>query len=87
LEADTGSTIVLAWQVSYSQVSSSTTVLAIQDLTTNDIILDKPVSIPSLVKESSSSSRVNGNINIDKPVMLKSRTSSRIKKAPGRVTF
>jgi hypothetical protein len=49
-------------------------------LTINDIILDKPVSIPRLVKESLASSIVNGK-NIDNPMMLKSRTS-RIKKAP-----
>jgi hypothetical protein len=53
-----------------------------QDLITNNIIWDKLVSSPCSVKESSASCAVNGNIHIDNPRLLKTRTSTRVKKAP-----
>jgi hypothetical protein len=90
LEEDTGSPITLSWQDDYLQDSSSSTAsysspVAIfdnQDLITNDIIMDKLAIIPCSEKESSTSCEVNDNINVRNSGMLKTRTSSRVKKAP-----
>jgi hypothetical protein len=81
LEVGTGSLIALAWRDGYLQGSPPPAISDNQDLITNNIIWDKLVSIPCSVKESSASCAVNGNINIDNPRLLKTRTSTRVKKA------
>jgi hypothetical protein len=80
LEEDNGFTILLAWQNSHSQINSSIAISNNQVLTTKDIISDKLVSIRCLVKESSATNAVNGNMDVDDTSGLK--TSTRIKKAP-----
>jgi hypothetical protein len=82
LEVGTGSLIALVWRNSYSQASPPTAISVNQDLITNNIIQDKLVSIPCSVKKSSVSCAVNGITNIDNPRLLKTRTSTRVKKAP-----
>jgi hypothetical protein len=86
--------VALAWQNGYLQASPSITIPDNQNLITNNIILDKLVSNPCSVKGSSASCSVNDNMNIDNLRLLRTRTSSRVKKAPvtkrdffyGRVT-
>ena len=90
LEEDTGSPITLAWQDGYLQVSSSSTascsspvsIFDNQDLVANDIIMDRLAIVPCLDKEGSTGCVVDDNINVSSSGMLKTRTSSRVKKAP-----
>jgi hypothetical protein len=51
-------------------------------LISNDFILDNSVSKSSLDKENLSNHTVNGNLKAGIPCMLKTKTSSRIRKAP-----
>jgi hypothetical protein len=81
VEEVTGSLVVLAWQDGYLQASPPITISDNQDLISNNIILDKLVSIPCSVKESSTISSVNNNMTIDNLRLLMTRTSSRVKKA------
>jgi hypothetical protein len=76
LEEITGSSVALAWQDGYLQASPPVTISDNQDLITNNIIMDKLVSIPCSVKESSASCAVNDNMNIDNLRLLKTRISS-----------
>jgi hypothetical protein len=74
--------VALAWQDGYLQASPPITIPDNQDLITNNIILDKLVSIPCSIKESSASCSINDNMNIDNLRLLKTRTSRRVKKGP-----
>lgn len=87
MEKDTGSIIGLAWRDNHSQVISSTAISDNQDLITNDIILDKLISTPSLAKDSLANCAVNGNINKGNSRILTTRTSSRTKKARYKKRF
>jgi hypothetical protein len=73
LEVEKGSTITLAWQNNHSQIIPSIAVSNNQNLTTKDIISDKLVDSPCIIKESSDSNAA-GRAQIG-------RTSSRLNKA------
>jgi hypothetical protein len=73
-EEVTGSSVALAWQDGYLKASPPITISDNQDLITNNSVLDKLVSIPCSVKESSASCAVNSNTDIDNLRLLKTRT-------------
>ncbi|PNF17577.1 hypothetical protein B7P43_G15177 [Cryptotermes secundus] len=81
----TGNLDYVMGDVYASPVASYSTPLTISDnqnLRTNETILDRLASTPHSDKESLTSCTVNGNIKVGNRSILKTRTSSRIKKAP-----